>query len=393
MQVRITAILIFLLIIASTASSNGQVKTGAEQMNLYISSLKGKRIGMVVNHTSIVGPKQIHLLDSLLSLNVNVVKVFAPEHGFRGNADAGETVKDGKDSRTGIPIISLYGKNKKPMASQLEDIDIILFDIQDVGARFYTYISTMFYVMEACAENQKELIVLDRPNPCDYVDGPILKPAYKSFVGMLPIPVLHGCTIGELAQMINGEKWMEGEKKTCSLKVIPVKGWQHGQSYVLPVKPSPNLPNAQSIRLYASLCPFEATNISVGRGTTFPFQVLGIPDKKYGTFSFVPRYLPGFDKNPMHKNVTCYGVDLRNVTDLNGFSLRYFLDFYRLSGQGAAFFTRARWFDQLLGTNATRKDILSGKSESEISKSWQKELKEYKDMRKKYLLYTDVQTP
>ena len=342
---------------------------------------------MVVNHTSVVGAKRVHLLDTLLRRDVRVVKAFAPEHGFRGNADAGETVKDGKDSRTSIPIVSLYGDNKKPSATQLKDVDVILFDIQDVGARFYTYISTMYYVMDACAENKKEMIVLDRPNPCDYVDGPILKPAYRSFVGMLPIPVLHGCTIGELAQMINGEGWIANKKNPCSLKVIPMTGWKHGEPYSLPIKPSPNLPNDQSIRLYASLCPFEATRVSVGRGTTFPFQVLGTPNKKYGSFTFTPRSLPGFDKNPMHKGITCYGEDLRNVTDVNGFTLRYFLNFYRLSGESAAFFSRARWFDLLMGTDSVRKAILKGESEEAIRNSWQKELQDYKEIRKKYLLY------
>lgn len=387
MQVRFPSILLFIFTIVASTYCKGEVITGAEQMSQYLPLLKGKRVGMVVNHTSIVGPKQTHLLDSLLKLDVNVVKVFAPEHGFRGNADAGETVKNGKDSQTGTPIVSLYGDNKKPTAAQMKDIDIILFDIQDVGARFYTYISTMYYVMEACAENRKELIILDRPNPCDYVDGPVLKPAYKSFVGMLPIPVLHGCTVGELANMINGEQWMGNQKKVSSLRVIKVKEWKHGQAYILPVKPSPNLPNAQSIRLYASLCPFEATKISVGRGTTFPFQVLGAPNKKYGTFTFTPRSLPGFDKNPMHKNVACHGEDLRNVTDVNGFSLRYFLRFYQMSGEGAAFFSRPQWFDLLLGTDTVRKDILKGKTEKEIRDSWQKDLQTYLAARDKYLLY------
>lgn len=387
MQTRISLILFFLTLTLLPGYASDKVATGAERIDQYLPLLKGKRIGMVVNHTSIVGAIQTHLLDTLLKLDVRVVKVFAPEHGFRGNADAGETVKDGKDSRTGIPIISLYGSNKKPTAAQLKDIDIIVFDIQDVGARFYTYISTMFYVMEACAENGKEMIVLDRPNPCDYVDGPILKPAYRSFVGLLPIPVLHGCTVGELALMINGEGWIANKKNPCRLKVIPMTGWKHGDSYSLPVKPSPNLPNDQSIRLYASLCPFEATRVSVGRGTTFPFQVLGAPDKKYGKFSFTPRSLPGFDKNPMHKGVACYGEDLRGVADVNGFTLRYFLRFYNLSGEGAAFFSRSRWFDLLMGTDSVRKAILKGESEEDIRNSWQKELQDYKEIRKKYLLY------
>lgn len=387
MQARSFLILLFLSATFLSTHAGGKVTTGAERIEQYLPLLQGKRVGMVVNHTSIVGTEQTHLLDTLLKLNVQIVKVFAPEHGFRGNADAGETVKDGKDSRTGTPIVSLYGNNKKPTATQLKDVDVVLFDIQDVGARFYTYISTMYYVMEACTENKKEMIVLDRPNPCDYVDGPILKPGYKSFVGMLPIPVLHGCTIGELAQMINGEGWIANKKNACSLKVISMTGWKHGEPYSLPIKPSPNLPNDQSIRLYASLCPFEATRVSVGRGTTFPFQVLGAPNKKYGSFAFTPRSLPGFDKNPMHKRIACYGEDLRNTTDVNGFTLRYFLRFYRLSGEGAAFFSRPRWFDLLLGTDSVRKAILKGESEETIRNSWQKELQAYREMREKYLLY------
>lgn len=387
MQARSFLILLFLFATFFSAHAGGKVTTGAEHIEQYLPLLQGKRVGMVVNHTSIVGMEQTHLLDTLLKLNVQIVKVFAPEHGFRGNADAGETVKDGKDSRTGTPIVSLYGNNKKPTPAQLKDVDVVLFDIQDVGARFYTYISTMYYAMEACAENKKEMIVLDRPNPCDYVDGPILKPGYKSFVGMLPIPVLHGCTIGELAQMINGEGWIANKKNACLLKVISMTGWKHGEPYSLPIKPSPNLPNDQSIRLYASLCPFEATHVSVGRGTTFPFQVLGAPNKKYGSFTFTPRSLPGFDKNPMHKGIACYGEDLRNTTDVNGFTLRYFLRFYRLSGEGAAFFSRPRWFDLLMGTDSVRKAILKGESEETIRNSWQKELQVYREMREKYLLY------
>lgn len=272
MQARSSLILFSLFIILCSTYASGKVITGAERMDQYLPLIKGKRVGMVVNTLLSSAQSKFICWITLLKQKIHVVKVFAPEHGFRGNADAGETVKDGKDSRTGVTIVSLYGDNKKPTAAQLKDIDVILFDIQDVGARFYTYISTMYYVMEACAENKKEMIILDRPNPCDYVEGPVLKAGYKSFVGMLPLPVLHGCTIGELAQMINGEGWMTTQAKTCPLTVIPVKGWKHGQPYVLPVKPSPNLPNAQSIRLYASLCPFEATRVSVGRGTTFPFH-------------------------------------------------------------------------------------------------------------------------
>lgn len=367
--------------------AQGDITTGAERTDNYLPLLKGKRVGLVVNHTSIVGKAQTHLLDTLLSLHVNVVAVFAPEHGFRGDADAGETVKDGKDARTGISIISLYGNNKKPTANQLSEIDVMVFDIQDVGARFYTYISTMHYVMESCAQYNKEFIVLDRPNPCDYTDGPVLYPAFRSFVGMHPIPVLHGCTVGELARMINGEGWLNSIPQTCKLTVIPIIGWQHGQPYSLPVKPSPNLPNDQSIRLYASLCAFEATQISVGRGTTYPFQVLGAPNKKYGTFAFTPQSLPGFDKNPMHKGKECYGIDLRQATDIAGFTLRYVTDFYKKSGEGAAFFSRSRWMDLLMGTDKVRKAIVSGKSTAEIRREWQEDLSKYRTTREKYMLY------
>ncbi len=381
--------LIFIVISAlQTAFAQDVVITGAERTEEYLPLLKGKRVGLVVNQTSVVGNNNTCLLDTLIALNVNVSKVFAPEHGFRGDADAGETIKDGKDTKTGVPILSLYGSNKKPTHDQLKDLDILIFDIQDVGARFYTYISTMFYIMEAAAEHNKEVIVLDRPNPCDYVEGPILKPAYRSFVGMMPIPILHGCTVGELAKMINGEGWLSKNPQGCRLTVIPCLGWEHQQAYSLPVKPSPNLPNDQSIRLYASLCPFEGTKISVGRGTTYPFQVLGAPDKKYGKFTFTPRSLPGFDKNPMHKDEVCYGIDLRKVNDLqDGFSLQYLIDFYEKSGEGAAFIDRNRFFDLLMGTDAVRKDIISGKSESEIRQSWEKELEAYRKMRNKYLLY------
>lgn len=387
MHIRNKLLLLGCITLAFTNTVFGKVITGAERMEEYLHLLKGKRVGMVVNHTSVVGTQQVHLLDTLLHSEIQVVKVFAPEHGFRGNEDAGATVESGKDSRTGIPIISLYGNNKKPTSAQLKDLDILLFDIQDVGARFYTYISTMFYVMEACTENQKELIILDRPNPCDYIDGPVLQPAYKSFVGMLPIPILHGCTVGELARMIQGEHWIKSTTLPCPLTVIPVTGWKHGQPYSLPIKPSPNLPNDQSIRLYASLCPFEATRVSVGRGTTFPFQVAGAPEKKYGTFCFTPRSLPGYDTNPINKGVCCYGEDLRDSTQVQGFTLRFFLRFYNRSGKTPAFFSRPRWFDLLMGTDRVRKAILNGATEKEIKENWENELQAYTVMRQKYLLY------
>ncbi len=381
-------LLLFFSACLSTLPGSAQpVVTGAERLSEYLPLLEGKRVGLVVNHTSILGKEHTHVLDTLLRLGIEVEAVFAPEHGFRGDADAGETIRNGKDTRTGIPIFSLYGDNKKPTARQMEKIDVMVFDIQDVGARFYTYISTMYYVMEACAEHRKKMLVLDRPNPCDYVQGPVLRPAYKSFVGIVPIPVLHGCTVGELARMFHGEGWIGQSKDGCDLTVIPVQGWVHGQPYSLPVKPSPNLPNDQSIRLYPSLCLFEATRVSVGRGTTFPFQVIGAPDKKYGEFTFTPRSLPGFDKNPLHKDQTCYGTDLRQEKLHTGFTLHYFLDFYQRSGQGAGFFSRAGWFDLLMGTGQVRKEIIAGKTETEIAAGWEEELNEYKKMRSAYLLY------
>lgn len=379
--------IVFLLLASIYTTAQADVLTGAERMGEYLPLIKGKRVGLVVNHTSVVGAKHVHLLDTLVNLKINVTAIFAPEHGFRGNEDAGAVIKDGVDTKTGTPIISLYGDNKKPTSKQLNNVDVVIFDIQDVGARFYTYISTMQYVMEACAANGKDFIVLDRPNPCDYIDGPVLKPAFKSFVGMHQIPLLHGCTVGELARMINGEGWINGTPHACKLTVIPMTGWEHGQFYSLPIKPSPNLPNDQSIRLYPSLCPFESTKISVGRGTTFPFQVLGAPNKKYGDFTFTPKSLPGFDRNPMHKDKLCYGIDLRKATDVEGFTLKYVIDFYRKSGEGAAFFSRSRWMDLLMGTDTVRKAIIAGKSEDDIRKTWINDLDKYREMRKKYILY------
>lgn len=386
---KVTSILSFICCLFALSVQAQNLRTGAEQTEKLIPLLKGKRVALVVNQTSVVGPNHTHLLDTLLALKMDVRKVFAPEHGFRGNADAGETVKNGKDIKSGLPILSLYGKNKKPSPAQLSDVDIILFDIQDVGARFYTYISTMHYVMEACAENNKPLIVTDRPNPCDFVDGPIREAGKKSFVGMHPIPVLHGCTIAELAQMINGEGWLAG-KRTCPLTIIPMEGWTHGQPYSLPIKPSPNLPNDQSIALYASLCPFEGTAISVGRGTYTPFQTIGSPDIPTRDYSFTPRSLEGFDKNPMHKDKTCYGKDLQKVTPPAGLTLSYVIDFYQAykqAGKADQFFTRANWFDLLMGTSSVRLQIIEGKSEESIRTNWEAGLKKYQQMRSKYLLY------
>ena len=384
-------LVILLLISFSGMCKATNIRNGADQIETLTSLIGNKKIALVANQTSLTG--NTHLLDTLCSLGKRPVALFAPEHGFRGKADAGETVKDGKDVKTGTPIISLYGKNKKPSATDLANIDMVVFDIQDVGARFYTYISTLYYIMQACAENDKELIVLDRPNPCDYVDGPLLKKEYKSFVGMLPIPVLHGCTMGELAGMINGEGWLGGNLK-CKYSVIKIQGWKHGDPYSLPVKPSPNLPNDRSIALYASLCLFEATSVSVGRGTYFPFQVIGsplLPKDKY-PFSFTPKALEGFDKNPLHKNVVCHGLDLRetDISGLNGFSLKYVVEMYRefkKMNKSESFLTRPKWFDLLMGTNQVRLDMLKGKSEEEIRSAWNEDLKKYMEMLDKYILY------
>ena len=373
------------LIGTASAGLHAQIRTGAERTELYLPLLEGKRVSLVVNQTSLIG--HTHLLDSLLARGIQVVRLFAPEHGLRGEADAGATVKDGKDIRTGIPILSLYGKNKKPQPEQLQGTDFVVFDIQDVGARFYTYISTLYYVMQACAENGKTLLVLDRPNPCDYVDGPVLEPKFRSFVGMLPIPVLHGCTVGEIARMINGEGWL-GKGLHCQLEVIPAEGWRHGQPYSLPVKPSPNLPNDQAIALYASLCPFEGTSVSVGRGTPYPFQVIGSPDLKVYSFRFMPRPLKGSDMNPLHKNTYCYGLNLQQAEVPHGFTLKYILQFYRqYTDNPQAFFTRPHWFDLLLGTDSVRLSIIKGKTEAEIRATWEPALRQYKAVRGKYLLY------
>lgn len=365
--------------------ATAQVKNGADRLEELFPLLENKRISLVVNQTSLV--QNVHLLDTLYNKGVHITQVFAPEHGFRGDADAGEFIKNGKDYRTQVPIISLYGKNKKPQPSQLQQTDIVIFDIQDVGARFYTYISTMFYVMQACAENNKELIILDRPNPCDYVDGPVLDMKYKSFVGILPIPILHGCTIGELAQMINGEGWL-GNNLQCPLKVITIEDWKHGQPYSLPVKPSPNLPNDHAIALYPSLCPFEGTSVSVGRGTDFPFQIIGSPTTKNLKFRFMPHPMKGSDKHPLHQDTYCYGLNLSSEKNIpKGFSLQYVIQFYNYfqnltKHAEKEFFTRPHWFDLLMGTNQVRLDILKNKTEEQIRSAWQKKLNQYKEIRK-----------
>ena len=329
----------------------------------------------------------MHIVDSLLQRNINIKKVFSPEHGFRGTADAGEHVKDGLDTKTNLPIFSLHGKHKKPTKAQLEDLDIILFDIQDVGVRFYTYISTLHYVMEACAENNIKLIVLDRPNPNgNYVDGPTLKKEYSSFLGMHPIPLVHGMTIGEYAKMINGEGWLV-EGIQCNLTVIEMVGYNHESSYSLPIRPSPNLPNDQAIALYPSLGLFEGTNINAGRGTEFQFQRYGAPflDKDHYNFSYTPE--PNFgSKYPKHKNELCHGADLSNIKVKRAFTLKYIMDAYNNATDKSKVFNTKN-FTTHAGNETLQQKIESGITERDIKASWQEDLEAFKKTRLKYLIY------
>ncbi|MBO0359569.1 DUF1343 domain-containing protein [Hymenobacter sp. BT186] len=363
------------------------LRVGAEQFAQYLPQLKGKRVGLVVNQTARVG--KAYLVDTLLAQGVGVKVIFGPEHGFRGEAADGATIKDGKDARSGLPVRSLYGATKKPTPEMLADVDVLVFDIQDVGTRFYTFISTMHYVMEAAAEQGKEVIVLDRPNPNGwYVDGPVLEPAHKSFVGMHPIPIVHGLTVGELAKMINGEKWLAGGKQ-CRLTVVPVAGYTHSTRYALPIAPSPNLPNPHSVALYPTVCMMEGTDVSVGRGTAMPFEVIGAPTQPATRpFSFTPKPNAGSPTPPQNGKL-CYGLDLRETGNNVGFTLKYLLDFYQQSTAKDKFF--GKYFEQLSGTSALRQQIIAGKSETEIRRSWEPALGQYKAMRKKYLLYPDFQ--
>ncbi|CAM3599282.1 MULTISPECIES: exo-beta-N-acetylmuramidase NamZ family protein [Pseudoalteromonas] len=358
---------------------------GAERAEEYLPVLKGKRVGLIVNQTSRVEDQ--HLVDYLLNKEVDVKKVFAPEHGFRGNYDAGAKVDDVKDVKTGLPIISLYGSNKKPRPEQLKDIDVLIFDIQDVGLRFYTYISTMHLAMEAAADANIEFWVFDRPNPnIAYVDGPLLEKPFQSFVGMHPIPVLHGMTVGELATMIKGEGWLTS-LKAPQLRVFLMRNYSGSTEYRLPIPPSPNLPNQQAIYLYPSLCFFEATPISVGRGTDFPFQVFGYPDPKLGEFQFTPRPVLGAASNPKLNGVTAFGLDLRN-SDVRGFDLTWFVAAYaQFKHENKAFFQSPDFLDKLAGTDKIRKAIESGQSASELRTLWQQDVQDFLKQRKKYLLY------
>jgi len=380
---------------------SNNITTGAEQPGIYFPLLSNKNVGVVANQTSVIIENiatfdegqieknkiiKMHLVDYMRDNSINITKVFAPEHGFRGTADAGEMVKDGVDTKTGLPIISLYGNNKKPSKAQLEGIDIMVFDIQDVGARFYTYISTLHYVMEACAEANIPLIVLDRPNPNGhYMDGPILEPAHKSFVGMHPVPVVHGMTIGEYAQMINGEKWL-ANGITCDITVIKNEGYTHKTAYSLPVKPSPNLPNDSAISLYPSLCFFEGTFVSAGRGTDMQFQVFGAPSlpERFYEFSFTPQSNEGA-KNPKFKGEVCHGKDLRNYPQLDKINLEWLLEAYVANGKKKDFFTS--FFTTLAGTKKLQEQIEKGYTAREIRKTWVDGLKDFEKMRSKYLLY------
>ncbi|MGB0430186.1 MAG: exo-beta-N-acetylmuramidase NamZ family protein [Bacteroidia bacterium] len=370
-----------------------EIKTGADQPEKYLPLIKGKKVAVVANQTSVLLPKKQHLVDFLVDKEVNLVRIFAPEHGFRGNYSAGAHVKNGKDSQTGLPIVSLYGNNKKPTADQMAGLDILIFDIQDVGARFYTYISTMHYVMEAAAENGVKVLVLDRPNPHGWhVEGPVLKDGYQSFVGMHHVPIIHGMTIGEYAKMINSEGWLKNGVK-CDLEIVKMKSWTHKTQYSLPIAPSPNLPNDLSINLYPSLCLFEGTPISVGRGTNTPFQVIGHPSFKpdnLGQYSFTPLSIPGVSKYPKHENKLCYGKSFSVVKDLENitrgaFDLGYLIKCYQTIENKDDFFTP--FFNKLAGNGELQNQIKNGISISEIEKSWQPDLDKFKKTRTKYLLY------
>jgi len=367
------------------------LQVGAERLEVYLSDLKNKNVALLVNQTSIVNNE--HIVDVLLKNGISIKKIFAPEHGFRGQADAGEKVKDGKDAKTGIPLISLYGKNRKPTPEYLSGIDIVVFDIQDVGARFYTYISSMSYVMEACAENDVDFMVLDRPNPNGhFIDGPVLKDDYSSFVGLHQIPVVHGMTVGEYAQMVNGEAWLINGIE-CNLSVIKCKNYDHQTFYDLPIKPSPNLPNQLSIYLYPSLCFFEGTTASVGRGTNNQFQVIGHPEFQQGDYNFTPVSMSGA-KYPKHENKECNGFNLTNLPltefqERGQINLNYLIQYYKNFPNQKSFFLENKFFDTLAGSSTLRWQIINGKSEEEIRQSWQKDLQSFQNIRKKYLLYKD----
>ncbi|QHS60279.1 exo-beta-N-acetylmuramidase NamZ family protein [Chitinophaga agri] len=384
-------VIMLLCCLFMTAAMQAQVITGAERTGEYLPLLKNKRVALLVNQTATIG--QTHLVDSLLKLHVHIQKIFSPEHGFRGNADAGEKVASSKDPGTGLPIVSLYGKHRKATAADLNDVDILVFDIQDVGTRFYTYISSLQELMESAAENNKPIIILDRPNPNGhYVDGPVLlDTSLRSFVGMQAVPVVHGMTVGEYARMLNGEKWLKNGVK-CRLTVINCLHYDHHTLYQLPVKPSPNLPNMAAIYLYPSTCLFEGTVLSLGRGTDLPFQVFGHPSYPKELYSFTPRSTPGAKEPPL-KNVTCYGYNLTGTPEAvnaamdSKLQLKWLLQAYDLYEEKENFFTP--FFDKLAGNTTLQRQIKQGLSEEDIRQSWEPALTQFKTIRKKYLLYAE----
>lgn len=386
-------IIVFILLVVNAFPLMSQITVGAERTDLYFDQLEGKKVALCANMSSRVA--NVHLLDTLLSAKIQVKAIYCPEHGFRGDAEAGAHINSSIDPQTGIPIISLYGKNRKPHFNA-DSIDIIVFDIQDVGCRFYTYISTLHYVMEAAAESGVEVMVLDRPNPNGYfVDGPVLDTNYRSFVGMHPIPVVHGMTIGEYANMINGEGWLAGDLP-CRLQVVTMDNYDHTMRYSLPVAPSPNLQTDEAIYLYPSLCLFEGTPISIGRGTPIPFQVYGHPSLTVGNYYFTPKPIKGVSENPPQNGLSCRGINLTeyaksNLEKRNCFDISYLINAYTHFPEKNKFFNANMFFDKLAGTNQLRKDIMAGKSESEIRASWQPKLDDFKQTRSKYLLYPDFE--
>lgn len=383
-----TSIIILSILFTAACVNSQQVDeellVGAQQFEKYVPLLNNKRVAVVANHSALIG--NIHLVDTLLAEGVEIKKVMAPEHGFRGDKSDGAEIEDGKDTKTELPIISIYGKTKKPSPEMLRNVDVIIFDIQDVGVRFFTFISTMHYVMEACAENNKQIIILDRPNPHGMVvDGPVLNLKFQSFVGMHPIPTIHGLTVGELALMINGEGWLENGAK-CTLTVIPIKNYTHNTPYELPVKPSPNLPNQKSIELYPSLALFEGTQVSIGRGTQEPFLQYGHPSFKTD-YSFTPVSIPGMSKYPPLEGKTCYGYYLADADVKAGLDLSYLLNAYNDFPDKDSFFKP--YFNKLLGNDLTMQQVKDGLTEEEIKSSWTEALLTYKEIRKKYLIYPE----
>jgi uncharacterized protein YbbC (DUF1343 family) len=379
----ISVVVVLSLLICESACA--QLKVGAEQTRVYVPKLKGKRVAIFANNTSEV--KGVHLVDILVKEKVKVVKIMSPEHGFRGDVPDGDDVSNSVDEKTGIPIISIYGdKNKKPTPEHLKDIDVVIFDIQDVGCRFYTYISSLHYLMEACAENKKKLIVFDRANPNGFVDGPVLQIENKSFVGMHPVPIAHGMTIGEYAKMINGEGWLDNKMK-CDLEVIPLKNYTHHDSVSIPVKPSPNLPNDHAVRLYPYMCLFEGTALSLGRGTYTPFEIIGHPDLKDQPFEFTPVSIPSMSAKPKLEGELCHGIDLRKEKPERKISLKHLIDMYNQFPDKEKFFIS--YIDKLSGYKDFKEQIKKGMTEEQIRATWQADLDKYKAMRKKYLLYED----